>query len=348
MSARPSQHERDNGGTDLASGPVESSRVIDLATRNQLPPRPSRPRDERLGMFAGLAIVVLLVGMTVWTIRESEVQPGRPAPERPAPQAGWRGSMPLPGVPGDRELAIELPPPPVDGVSANPAAASPLPAPALSPVLAQPSLLPEVTLAPSTEPSAKPSAGPTVVYQSGGGDSGVGFAFQPGAGTDFGASAKSDRATRAAGGGRPAPSMPTTDRLRTLGKGTQIPAILETAIDSSVPGGVRAVVSADVLSADGKLALIPRSSRLVGLYRTQRSGGQSAAYVVWTQVVHPDGTRLDIPSNMAGASEKQYFERFGQAGLVSVVAGSGSELRARQGEPVRIMAARDVELPKGR
>ncbi len=43
------------------------------------------------------------------------------------------------------------------------------------------------------------------------------------------------------------------------------------------------------------------------------------------------------------------FERFGTAKLVSVIAGqTGADLRARQGEPVRIMAARDVDLPDGR
>jgi len=349
MTASPNPRGRDDAGPEASPVEVESSRIIDIATRSALPSRPVRQRDERLGMFAGLAVVVLLVGMTVWTIRESQVKPGRPAAERPAPQAGWRGSQPLPGLPGDRELGIDVPPPLPDGSAPYPDPAASLPAPALSPVLAQPSLLPEVTIEPSSEPAAKRSASPTVVYQSGSGDSGVGFAFEPGSGSEFGAAGKSDRAPVAVSGGKAALAGSVAERRATLGKGTRIPAILETAIDSTVPGGVRAVVSTDVLSPDGKLALIPRSSRLVGQYRTRRTGGQNSAYVVWTQIQRPDGTRLDLPSAMAGASEKQYFERFGQAGLVSVVAGpAGADLRARQGEPVRIMAARDVDLSTGR
>jgi len=65
--------------------------------------------------------------------------------------------------------------------------------------------------------------------------------------------------------------------------------------------------------------------------------------------VRPDGVRLDIPSSAAGTGERQFFDRFSGERLVSVIAGqSGADMRARQGEPVRVMAARDVELPLGR
>jgi type IV secretion system protein VirB10 len=347
MSGAPSPHEPGTDAQEETMGPRQSAKIIDLASRNALPLNRPRQRDERLGMYAGLGVVALLIALTVWTLRESQERPGRPAASSPAQSPAWPGSAGISGLPDGHQLKIEMPPP-ADGVQA---AAAALPAPDLSPVLANPTVLPEVSVGPLAEPPARPSVGPTVVYESGPGDSAVGFAFEQGAGGDFGAAVKSDRAapTKApprSGGGKAGPSV---DPTRTLGKGTLIPAILETVIDSKVPGGVRAVVSTDVLSPDGKRALVPRSSRLVGQYKTRRTAGQDSAYVVWTQIVRPDGVRLDIPSGAAGASERQFFEKFGTARLVSVIAGqSGSDLRARQGEPVRIMAAKDVELTAGR
>ena len=339
-----SKHEAGPAGPDNAVSSGEGARIIDLATRNALITERPRPRDERFGMFAGLAVVALLVAITIWTIWASREKPGRPAAARAGQEVGWPGKLPLPGLPDVHELSVEIPKP------TEQAPASSMPAPDLAPVLANPTVMPEVSDAPLAEPIAKPSAGPTVVFESGPGDSPVGFAFGPGEGSDFGGSVKSERTSPPrSGGGKTVPSGSNVDRSRTLGRGTLIPAILETAIDSNVPGGVRAVVSTDVLSSDGKRSLVPRSSRLIGQYKTRRSGGQNSAYVVWTQIVRPDGVRLDIPSSVAGASERQFFERFSLAKLVSVIAGqSGSDLRARQGEPLRIMAARDIDLAAGR
>ena len=58
----------------------------------------------------------------------------------------------------------------------------------------------------------------------------------------------------------------------TVVQGTLIPAVLETAIDTDVPGYVRAVVSQDVRSFDGSKVLIPRSSRLIGEYKACDTG----------------------------------------------------------------------------
>ncbi len=342
MSGAANQPDPELAGLDDSPTQGEGAKIINLATRNAMPLDRPRPKEERLGMYAGLAVVALLVGMTVWTIKASEVRPGTPAAARPGEEAVWPGSPPLVSMPQGHELTMDMPKAP------DQAQPSLLPAPDLSPVLANPSVLPEVYEAPLAEPVSKPTAGPTVVFESGRSDSAVGFAFQPGEQGEFGGAVKSDRAAQSRTA-KATPSGSSIDPMRTLGRGTLIPAILETAIDSEVPGGVRAVVSTDVLSSDGKRALVPRSSRLIGQYKTRRAGGQNSAYVVWTQIVRPDGIRLDIPSNAAGASERQFFERFDTAKLVSVIAGqSGADLRARQGEPVRIMAAKDIDLSKGR
>ncbi len=62
----------------------------------------------------------------------------------------------------------------------------------------------------------------------------------------------------------------------TVVQGTLIPAVLETAIDTDIPGYVRAVVSQDVKSFDGSKVLIPRSSRLIGEYKAATQAGSAA------------------------------------------------------------------------
>jgi len=276
MSGAPSPYEPERQAPESGRTAREGAKIIDLATRNALPQDRPRPRDDRLGMFAALAVVALLTGLTVWTIRESEEKPARPSASGSQPLAVWPGAGQLPALPGDRKLAIDIPP------ATTPATASSLPPPDLSPVIANPTVLPEVAAAPLDEPAVKAPVGPTVVFEGGPAGSAVGFAFEPGAGNDFGGAVKPDRAAPSRNGAGRATAGANGDPARTLGKGTLIPAILETAIDSKVPGGVRAVVSTDVLSPDGKRSLVPRSSRLIGQYKTRRAAGQTSTYVVWT------------------------------------------------------------------
>ncbi len=113
-------------------------------------------------------------------------------------------------------------------------------------------------------------------------------------------------------------------------QGTLIPAVLETAIDTDVPGYVRAVVSQDVRSFDGSRVLVPRSSRLIGQYQSGLQAGQKRAYVIWTRLIRPDGVSVNLASpaigfdgrpGLAGKVNSHFFKRFGSAMLLSVVGG---------------------------
>jgi len=171
----------------------------------------------------------------------------------------------------------------------------------------------------------------------------------------------------------------------TVTQGTLIPAVLETAIDTDVPGYVRAVVSSDVRSFDGTRVLIPRSSRLIGQYKSGMQAGQKRAYVIWTRLIRPDGVSVNIASpaigfagetGLAGKVDSHFFERFGSAMLLSVIGGLsalggggsavligsqtqsaaaaavgqtgqiGPTVRIRQGEPVRVFTARDLDFSR--
>jgi len=337
------QREPATGDTTNELAPRNTANVIDIATRSSRPHLEASSRSERYGTFASLAVVAVLVGLTIWTIKASQSRPPRSTISSSQQPVSLPSGITTSGLPEGYRLDIDLP----QGEAQAPA--SGLPAPDLSPVLAEQPALTDAPLA--AEPVAKPPAAPnpTVVYQSDGEGSAVAFAFEPDDGPRSG-NARGDVITLAdAPRSKPAPAKAMGSMARSLGKGTLVPAILETAIDSQVAGGVRAVVSNDVLSPDGKRALVPRSSRLIGHYKARKSAGQTSAYVVWTQIVRPDGTKMDIPSPTAGANERQFFDRFGSARLVSVIAApTGVELRARQGEPVRVLAAKDVDLSNDR
>ena len=121
------------------------------------------------------------------------------------------------------------------------------------------------------------------------------------------------------------------DLTHTAPQGTVIPGVLETAIDSDLPGFVRAVVSRDVHGFDGKAVLIPRGSKLIGQYRAGVAVGQSRAFVVWSRVLTPDGVSVDIGSpgadrlgrgGLDGETNTHFFQRFGSAILLSVIGGA--------------------------
>lgn len=114
----------------------------------------------------------------------------------------------------------------------------------------------------------------------------------------------------------------------TVPKGTIVAAVLETALDSSRAGGVRAIVSRDVRSFDGSRVLIPRGSRLYGEYAADVSAGQKRAMIQWQRLLRPDGVTVELASPSAdplgragvqGKVDSNFFARFGGAILQSVL-----------------------------
>lgn len=114
----------------------------------------------------------------------------------------------------------------------------------------------------------------------------------------------------------------------TIPQGTVIPAVLETALDSTRAGGVRALVQRDVSGFDGSRVLIPRGSRLYGEYEANLQPGQNRALVRWTRLIRPDGVTiaLDSPSSdplgragIRGKVDSKFLQRFGGALLQSVL-----------------------------
>lgn len=125
------------------------------------------------------------------------------------------------------------------------------------------------------------------------------------------------------------------DPASTVVQGTIIPAVLETALNSDLPGFVRAIVSRDVRGFDGSQVLIPRGSRLVGQYKSGLATGQRRAYIMWTRLLRPDGMSVQLASpvmdedsevGLPGDVKRHFWQRFGSSILLSVVSGAANSL----------------------
>jgi type IV secretory pathway VirB10-like protein len=149
-----------------------------------------------------------------------------------------------------------------------------------------------------------------------------------GADTSGGSAEERFAAQVASGGVETSRATRLTDLRHTVPQGTVIPAVLETAINSDLPGSVRAVVSRDVTGFDGAEVLIPRGSKLIGQYRSGMALGQSRAFVIWSRILTPDGVSIDVGSpaadtlgrgGLSGQTDTHFFERFGSSILLSVL-----------------------------
>ena len=125
-----------------------------------------------------------------------------------------------------------------------------------------------------------------------------------------------------------------------LKRGSVIPATLITGINSDLPGRITAQVSQNVYdSATGYRLLIPQGTKLMGRYDSKVSFGQSRVLVVWTDIIFPNGSTLQI-GGMAGTDaegyggfndqvDNHYLKTFGSAVLLAVI-GAGMDMAIPQ------------------
>jgi type IV secretion system protein VirB10 len=250
-----------------------------------------------------------------------------------ARQAHAQTEQPAPTPPPSRPLTPLMTPP-------QPAPIAPAPAPMV-----------QQSVAPPTDPSEAHWRAPAMVVdystppdgaqavqlaQATPGAQLPGAAGVPAA-TDARASADERFAARIAGtsGSDTARASQMRDLGRTVPQGAVIAAVLETAINSDLPGSVRAVVSRDVRSFDGSRVLIPRGSKLVGQYKSAAAIGQTRAFVVWSRIISPTGITIDVGSpatdrlgrgGLDGEVDTHFFRRFGASILLSVVSAGSQAL----------------------
>ena len=338
----------------------ESAEIIDLASRSAFPAVTERKSGgDGLQMAAGLAIVAGLGAVTLWSMNAAQT--------------------PEPETVGNPELnAAQSAPAPVPARAPAPVPAPRRPDPAPAPILARSPDSQRAT-------NANPYASPTMVYDASvaanravaSPPEAVGTATSAAKSPFAAGSAQAFASSIGGVGGAPAQATQMTHTSTTVTQGTLIPAILETAINTDVPGYVRAVVSQDVRSFDGTRVLVPRSSRLIGQYQSGVQQGQKRAYVIWTRLIRPDGASVNLASpavafdgttGLEGKGNTHFFKRFGSAMLLSVIGGLGAvvssgtsvflggaqtavpdadispTIRVKMGEPIRVITSRDLDF----
>lgn len=199
---------------------------------------------------------------------------------------------------------------------------------------------PQITVAPSVSIAERPIQQPP---RATGGASIVVDNSEPRGGATSG-SAETAASTPESGGSAPrAKAGAIANRSTTVPQGTLIPAVLETAFNSTRAGFARALVQRDVYGFDGRRVLIPRGSRLIGEYRSDVAQGQNRALINWTRLIRTDGATIAVGSPVTdsiGAGgvrakvDSHFLARFGGAILQSVL-DVGVNLASRSsGSPV--------------
>jgi len=112
--------------------------------------------------------------------------------------------------------------------------------------------------------------------------------------------------------------------------GTIIPAVLQTAIDTALPGNVLARVTQNVFdSQTGRNLLIPQGTVLVAQYNSSVSFAQRRVQIVWNTLIRPDGFHIDLggganavdQTGMSGQLARyhgNWFEYLRAAGIVAM------------------------------
>ena len=128
-------------------------------------------------------------------------------------------------------------------------------------------------------------------------------------------------------------------------KGTNIPCVLKTKIDSTYQGFTVCQVSKDVYSSNGKTLLIERGSSVFGEQNIQIKHGQARVYVIWQKIETPKGVSVNVDSPATGqlgemgveARVNNHFgKRFGGAIMLSLIqdtiSNASTHLQKKQSE----------------
>lgn len=108
------------------------------------------------------------------------------------------------------------------------------------------------------------------------------------------------------------------DLGNTVLQGKIVDVVLETAINSELPGTIRGIVSRDVYAESGTKVMIPKGTRVYGAYSSAVKRGQSRLNVTWNRLIRPDGVSVSVVASAA--------DQFGRIGIEGDVDNRYSEI----------------------
>ncbi len=135
-----------------------------------------------------------------------------------------------------------------------------------------------------------------------------------------------------------------------LQAGTVIPAALVTGLRSDLPGQITAQVTENVFDTPtGGSLLIPQGAKLIGVYDSQVSFGQSRLLLVWTRLILPNGYSIVLErqpgadaAGQAGLEDEvdHHWGSLFKAALLSTILAVGTELGSDQNDSDIVRALR--------
>ncbi len=297
---------------------------LDAASKRALPAVARASGGTDLTAVAGIMGALALGGIAFFSLSQP-----RPQPVQPPVQPQQQPSV-LPPINPSYNPPIEQPQTPF--VQPMPPPAQPAPQPATDPNAAR---APALVIDNSTpQPAAAaPAAGAA-------------------GGTGSVALTANDQFAARVGGDYTQKAQKIGDPSKVVPAGAVIPAVLETAINSDLPGYTRAIVSRDIRSFDGTTVLIPRGSRLIGQYKSGLASGETRAFIIWNRLIRPDGVSVTLASpstddlgqaGMAGRVDTHFAKRFGASILLSVVNGLAGSLNKNTSNTIVIGTSTDAQ-----
>jgi type IV secretion system protein VirB10 len=118
------------------------------------------------------------------------------------------------------------------------------------------------------------------------------------------------------------------DRHYLLTQGSMIDCVLETRLITTQPGMTACYVTRDIYSANGRVVLLDRGSKVIGHYQGGITQGQARIFVLWSRIETPKGVIINLDSpgtgslgegGVGGYVDTHFWERFGGAILLSLV-----------------------------
>lgn len=118
------------------------------------------------------------------------------------------------------------------------------------------------------------------------------------------------------------------DTTMMLLKGTNIPCVLKTKVDSTYQGFTICQVTKDVYSANGKVLLIERGSSVFGEQNIQMTQGKARVSILWGRIETPKNVSINLDSPATGQLgemgvnarvNNHFWKRFGGAIMLSVI-----------------------------
>jgi type IV secretion system protein VirB10 len=118
------------------------------------------------------------------------------------------------------------------------------------------------------------------------------------------------------------------DRHYLLTQGSMIDCVLETRMITTQPGMTACYVTRDIYSANGRVVLLDRGSKVIGHYQGGITQGQARIFVLWSRIETPRGIIINLDSpgtgtlgegGVGGYVDTHFWERFGGAILLSLI-----------------------------